>query len=292
MIPSLDDIAIFHAVIKYQSFTAAADALHVSKSHVSKRIQSLERRLVTHLLHRRGRQLQLTVAGDVLWQTTQTLLEQLEHGLATIETLQGSPSGKLKISIPPAFANDYLAKHLIAFTKQYPRIQLELCLESRITDIIGEHYDVAIRSTKLADSRFVAKAIGSCEQWLCASPAFIRKLPEAISHPKQLLTLPMLLLPYQVKQRTVFHHEKKKISFNLNAVTLSDHLHLLRQFAMADCGITILPDFSAKSAIAKKQLVRVLPNYQLEQRMIYAVYPEREFMPPKLRLFLDFIANI
>jgi DNA-binding transcriptional LysR family regulator len=173
---TLSDLAVFVAVVKCGSFTAAAHALELAKSQVSKCVNRLEARLGARLLHRTTRRLRLTEAGTAIYETSQGALQAIEDAQLAVSNLQGAPRGKLKVSASIAFGSTQLPRVVARLTEQYPDLAVELLLEDRHIDLVREGIDVAMRITgEPPDSGLVYRRLGPNRQVVCASPRYLER---------------------------------------------------------------------------------------------------------------------
>jgi DNA-binding transcriptional LysR family regulator len=285
----INEMIIFVHVVQLKSFSHTAQKLAVSKSMVSKSISKLEKDLKTNLLRRSTRQISLTAEGEVFYQHCQTLLACAQQGYTAVENLHKQPTGTLKISVPPALAMHVLAQPVIHFSQRYPEVKLNVILESHIVDIIQQGYDLALRSALLPDSSLVGQKIATLRNVLCATPAYLKK-QGTIKHPNQLSQ--HIFAVYSNKnslQKFKFNQGKQSFAIQVNGHFQSNNLDFLTQLVMADQCIAVLPDFMVTTAIAKKKLVVCLPQYRIPDSPLYAIYPKREFVPLRVKMFIELL---
>jgi DNA-binding transcriptional LysR family regulator len=285
----VNEMLVFYHVVQYKSFSQAAEKLGVSKSFVSKQISHLETDLKSRLLTRSTRQISLTEAGEVFFQHCKTLFELAQHGYDAMANLRHQPTGTLKISVPPALALHFLHQPLMQYTQLYPDIKLNVVLESHIVDVIQQGFDIALRTTVLEDSSLIAQQLTTLSSILCASPAYLKKYG-IIKHPAQLPQYTFAVYSNQTSVKQLqFTHKKEKINVTIDGHIQSNSLDFIAQMVMSDSCMAVLPEFMVKSAIARKKLVHCLPDYHLPGSQLYAFYPEREFKPLKVKLFIDLL---
>src|SRR5690606_34434544 len=170
---NMNDVATFIRVVESGSFTAAADALEVSKAAVSKAVGRLEARLGARLLHRTTRRLTLTEAGEALYHGARRALSDLDAAEADVQALTGRPRGRLRVTVPVLVATEFLAPRLPEFERLYPEIVLDLDLDNRFIDLVSERFDLAIRLTTLSDSTLVARRLAEVRVVTCATPDYL-----------------------------------------------------------------------------------------------------------------------
>ena len=284
----LSDIAVFVQVVAKGSFTAAAEQLGLSKSVVSKYVTRLEEGLDVRLLNRTTRRLSLTEAGQILYSRSVRGLEEIEAAEAEVSKLHDTPSGKLRINTPMSFGIRHIAPAMATFAQRYPQLTVDMRLDDRQVDLIEEGVDLAIRIAELPDSSLVARRLSTCRHVVCASPAYLErhgtpKAPEDLSQHK--------VLTYQYQDSPNQWHmiapDGRPVSVTLHgSIAMNNSLALL-EAAKHGAGIMLTPSFVAGEAIKHGELVELLPGYRAQELSIYAIYPERRHLLPKVKVFID-----
>jgi DNA-binding transcriptional LysR family regulator len=286
---TLADIAIFAAVVREGSFTRAADKLELSTSQVSKCVSRLERSLGARLLQRTTRRLRLTEAGSALYENSSSALAAIEEAKLAVSKLQGTPRGKLKVSASTAFGTMQLPRVIGDLNAQYPELEVELVLEDRHVDLVREGIDVAIRITgETPDSGLVYRRLAPNRQVICASPTYIerRGLPRT---PADLANHDCIDHSARATPR-VWHligPDGGQVSVQINGRPTINSALAVRQAALEGLGIVELNSYIVGEDIVAGRLVRLLPQYRPKELNIYAVYAERRFLAPKIRVFVD-----
>ena len=285
----INAIPIFIAVIESGSFSQAAVSLGISKSAVSKRISGLESQLGVKLLHRSTRKLSLTEAGNSYYEYAFQALILAQEAENAATKLQSVPKGKLRISCPMSFGNLHIAPLIPQFLQQYPHIELYMNMSDSWTDIIKEGLDLSLRAGDLPDSSLVARKITSIKSVLCASKEYLerRGCPQK---PGDLITHNCILYSYHSTINewgfiTNAEEEKVRVSGNYQV----NNSEALRESLVQGLGIGRLPTFIAGQHIKNGSLVAVLEAYKMPQKTLYAVFPERKFLPEKVRVFIDYL---
>ena len=171
----LEDMEIFVRVVDAGSFTGAAERLGLAKSLVSRRLGRLEERLGTRLIARTTRKLALTEAGRAFYDRARRLLEETADAEATAMATAADLKGRLRIAAPMSFGQLHLAPAVGRFLADHPDVEIDVDLNDRFVDLVGEGYALAIRIGRLKDSSLVARRLASSRMVLCASPAYIAR---------------------------------------------------------------------------------------------------------------------
>ena len=289
---SLSDIAVFVHVVRSGSFTAAAEKLDLSKSVVSKYVTRLEDRLGARLLNRTTRRLSLTEVGQAFFERSQRALCEIEEAEAEVSRLQSEPRGELRLSSPMSFGILHVAPLLPAFQVRYPELTVDMVLDDRKTDLVDEGFDLAIRIGELPDSSLVARRLGPCRQVVCGSPEYFARngVPQS---PEDLADHPALTYRYQdapAEWRLVDDEG------NFHQVAINGRLQMnnslaLREALLKGAGVTLTPTFVVGADIKAGRLMAVLADYKALEVSIYAVYPQRKHLSPKVCAFVDFLSD-
>jgi len=286
------DLEVFVAVIDCGSFTAAAEKLALSKSMVSKCVSRAEATLGARLLHRTTRRLRLTEAGSALYETSRAAFSAIEEAQVAVSRLQGEPRGLLKISSSPAFGSMVLPRIVRCLTSEHARLTIELLLEDRHVDLVREGVDVALRITgDPPDSSMVYRRLGPNRQVVCASPAYLkaRGLPKA---PQDLAEHDCISHTQRATPAT-WHFTSAsgaKTSVQIKPRVAVTSSLALRTCALEGLGLVEVNSYIVGADLASGRLVRVLEGFSPRELSIYAVFPERRFLAPKVRVFIDAMA--
>jgi DNA-binding transcriptional LysR family regulator len=287
---NLSDIAVFVEVVDRGSFTAAAHALALSKAAVSKYVSRLEQRLGARLLQRTTRRLTLTEAGAALYDGAARALAQISDVEDTVMGLSGAPRGRLRVTAPLYFGSTFLVPTIERFLALYPDIQLDLDLDNRIVDLVEERFDVAIRISTLASSSLVARRLARSGIVTVAAPVYLEargtpRVPQDLRE-HNCLGYALEQTPGEWQFRDAMG-ENFGVRVNGNLVCNSDEI--LKQGAIDALGIARFPELFVTDELACGKLVLVLSDYDLAPGSLYAVFPARANLAPKVRVFIDFL---
>ena len=281
-------IPVFVAVVKSGGFSAAARALGVSKSAVSKRINLLEKSLGVRLLHRTTRKLSLTEAGERYYEHASQALISAGQAEDAVMELQGDPQGKLRISSPMSFGRLHVAPLIPKLLQRYPKLQVEQVMDDKKTDLVAAGFDIAIRSGRLPDSTLIARKLAPLRQVICASPDYLDRngLPDA---PTELSGHNCVLFSYSsdANKWTLCEQDQSQ-SVLVSGNYRVNNSEALLEALLAGVGIGRLPTFVAGPDLKAGRLIQLFQTYQIPDQTFYAVFPERQYLPAKVRAFLDF----
>jgi DNA-binding transcriptional LysR family regulator len=286
----LNTLRVFEKVASLKSFTAAARALGLPKSNVSRAIARIEDELGTRLFQRTTRDVVLTLTGQALLDRSTDIIDSLSEALAYVGSLAGQPRGVLKISAGMGFGVNVLAEQLPEFLLRYPEIDIALDLESRSADLVAESVDVAVRLGPLPDSGLVAVKLGEMRRYLCAAPAYLerRGSPRSIEDIARHDTIDMPSLDGRARpwafsrgDETIRLETKPRISVN-EALTI----HRLVSNA---AGLGLLTGYICAPEIAAGRLVYLFPDWSPSAIEVSLVFPSRRELSPIVRAFVDYM---
>jgi DNA-binding transcriptional LysR family regulator len=289
---NLADIAVFVRVVERGSFTLAADDLALSRAVVSKYVSRLEERLGARLLNRTTRRLSLTEAGAALFEASRGALERIEEAESAIARFQSEPRGRLRVSAPMSFGILHLGPLLAEFSRENPAVSLEISFDDRFVNLVEEGVDVAVRIGALTDSSLVARKLSTTRLVVCASPHYLAERGEP-EMPEDLATHNCLLYSY-LSTANVWRFtapDGRAIPVAVSGNLRANNGIVEAEAAVAGMGILMSPTFYVGPLIRQGKLKRILERYEIAEMGIYAVYPQREHVPPKVRAFVDFLAR-
>ena len=290
MSPSLDLFAVFARVGETGSFTRAARELGLSKATVSKQIAQLERELGVALVARTTRKISLTEAGERVLRRAQRMVEERDAAREEAGEAQASPRGRLKISAPLSFGVTYLSPLVGAFLALYPDITLELSLEDRAVDLIGEGFDAALRIRALEDSSLTARQIAPIAIDTLASPAYLA----ARGAPRRPEDLALHACLHYTHQATpaVWRFEGpggEAVQVRGGGQFSANNGDLLVAAAVAGHGVINVPRFLTHTHIASGRLTPILTEWRSPPLALHLLSAPGRAAPRKLRVFSDFI---
>ncbi|MBB5392458.1 MULTISPECIES: LysR family transcriptional regulator [unclassified Herbaspirillum] len=287
----LREIECFIAVAELGSFVKAADALGISKAAVSRTVLELEARLGSRLMQRTTRRLSLTEAGTLYLERCKQIVAALEEADDLLLAGAANPGGLLRINAPHTFGVLHLAPLWPMFLERYPGVALDITLSDRIVDIIDEGFDMAIRIARLSDSTLVHRKLASTGLLVCASPDYLDKHGTP-THPHELAQHQAISYSYNTgKDDWQFNGPEGPVSVKVRSRMHVNNGDSCVAAALGGAGITRQPTFMIDQHLRSGRLVPLLTEYSAPELGIYAVYPSRAHLPPKVRAMLDFLSE-
>jgi DNA-binding transcriptional LysR family regulator len=288
---ALEGIEVFVKVVDEESFSGAARALEVSKSHVSKQISRLEDRLGARLLHRTTRQVTLTDIGRAFYERSARILADVEEAELAVAELQTAPRGLLRMAAPMAFGFTYLAPLVAEFMTHHADLSVDLQLGDRLVDMVDEGFDLAVRIGRLANSSLIARRLAGIHMLTVASPAYLAERGEP-RHPRELAHHRCLMYTNTAQPALwSFTGPDGDTEVRVDGPLRANNGEALCHGAAAGLGIVRLPDWIAADALRAGTLVPILTDWCDRRGGIHAVYPHNRHLSPKVRLMVDFLAE-
>ena len=284
----LEELETFLAVNEQGGFAAAARQLGLSASAVSKHVSSLERVLGTRLMQRTTRSLSLTEAGRELRARAPRLLEHARQLEADLRGEARRPTGRLRVAAPQDFARLHLCSRIQTFLRRYPQLDIDLELGDRQVAVVDEGFDVVLRIAATADSGLIRRRLVACPSVLCAAPAYLeeRGEPERVSD----LAEHACLVYAHTDGWRLLDGGRSRI-FRPTPRDRSNSGMVLRDLLVSGRGIGLLPTFLIADDLRAGRLVALLPGAVEQDLELMALYPHRQGLPAKVRVFVDFLVE-
>lgn len=285
------EMRVFTAVVEAGSFVGAADELDISKAAVSRIVSDLEARLGVRLLHRTTRRLSLSAEGEVFVERCRELLAAVDEAEAEVSERTGHAVGVVKVSAPVSFGILRLAPLWGAFLAAHPQIELDITLSDRVVDLVEEGFDLAVRIARLESSSLVSRRLATTRLVLCASPRYLKKHGKP-RHPSELANHTVLAYSLLAVGNTwEFEGPDAPVAVKVRPRMHTNSGDTCRAAALQHQGIVLQPSFLVGDDIAAGTLVELLPAYRPPEMGVYAVYPSRKHLLPKVRLLIDHLAH-
>jgi DNA-binding transcriptional LysR family regulator len=286
---SLNGFIVFVQVAETRSFVAAGRLLGVSASAVGKSVARLEARLGARLFHRSTRSITLTAEGSQFLERSRRILAEIEAAELELSQATTAPRGRLRVSLP--LVSSLVLPVLGEFMRQYPDIELDLDFTDRLVDVIEEGFDAVVRTGEPTDSRLSARRLGEFQMMLVAAPDYLARR----GTPQQ---------PVDLEQHSCMHYRYPNTGklevwpvrlapgapeLQLPTSMICNNIETRVCFAVQGLGITCLPDFAIRDALADGRLHTVLDKYVQRTGAFHVLWPSGRQASPKIRVFIDFL---
>lgn len=283
------EMRTFVAVVDAGSFVRAADGLNLSKTAVSRLVGDLEARLGARLLQRTTRKLSLTTEGGIFYERCRQLLDGVAEAEAELTSQSGEAIGQLRINVPVTFGLLHLAPLWPAFMAQHPKVVLDVTLSDRLVDLVDEGYDLAVRIARLQASSLVSRQLTSTRLILCASPTYLQRHGTP-THPSDLAQHSVIAYSLLATgDHWTFDGAAGPVSVNVTPRMRTNSGDTCTAAALQHQGIVLQPSFLVGAHLASGALVEILPQFRSLELGVYAVYPSRKHLTPKVRVLIDFL---
>lgn len=288
----LNEILVFTRVVETKSFTGAADLLGLPKSTVSRKLAQLEERLGVRLLQRTTRKLALTDAGQAYYERCAKIVADAAAAEKLVTDMQATPRGMLRVTAPVDLSTGFLGPMLAAFCSEHPEISIELDAADRVVDLIEDGFDVGIRFGPLQESTFAARRLCRVHMQLWAAKSYITRRgmprsPDELDDHDRVLFTPVT----RMQSWELVGPEGETYELARPARFASNNLAAVRSVMIEGGGIAIMPNFFAAEPSAAGLIEQVLPGWECRFNEVFAVYPGRQNLPPKLQLFLEHLSR-
>ncbi|MBA1148532.1 LysR family transcriptional regulator [Ectothiorhodospiraceae bacterium WFHF3C12] len=283
------EMQVFVAVVEAGNFVHATDTVGLSKAAVSRYVAHLEARLGVRLLHRTTRTLSLTEEGEVFYTRCKDLLAELEEYEAEITSRSGRAVGQVRVNAPLTFGNLHLAPLWGEFRAEHPDVSLDVTLSDRVVDLVEEGYDLAVRIARLPSSNLISRKLSATRMVLCASPGYVERFG-APSHPEELADHRVWAYSYFAGgDEWPFEGPDGPVAARIRPVMRTNSGDTCRVGALQGRRIVLQPSFIVGPDLERGDLIELMPAYRSVELGIYALYPSRKHLSPKVRLLIDFL---
>ncbi len=282
---SFEGIFEFLAVSESGGFSAAAKKLNCSTSHISRQVSRLEERLGSRLLARTTRQISLTENGEFYYQQCKQLVIGLQQANEQLSQQQYQLSGTLRVSAAGGFAESYIAPALMEFAKQHPELNIEIDFNSRLVNFVEDGIDFAIRYGELNDSNLIARKLISRSMIVAANSEYLKTygIP---NHPNQLKSHRCIIAN---NDQWAFNINGTKQNVKVTGNWRSNNANVVREACEQGLGIAYMPESTFTESIEQQKLVPLLDSYCIKGATSWIVYQNKQFMPLRARLAIDFL---
>jgi DNA-binding transcriptional LysR family regulator len=283
------EMRTFVAVAEAGSFVRATETLNLSKTAVSRLVSDLEARLGARLLHRTTRKLSLTPEGELFLERCRQLLDGVAQAEAELSVHAGEAIGLLRINVPVTFGVLHLAPLWPRFMALHPRVTLDMTLSDRVVDLVEEGYDLAVRISKLRASSLVSRQLTTTRLVLCASPQYLQKygIP---GHPSEIANHRVIAYSLlSTGDQWAFDGPEGPVTVRVTPRMITNSGDTCCAAALQHQGIVLQPTFLVGPHLISGALVEVLPQFRAVELGVYAIFPTRTHLTPKVRALIDFL---
>jgi DNA-binding transcriptional LysR family regulator len=285
----------FVRVVEAGTFTKAADSMGLPKTTVTRLIQTLEKELDTKLLNRTTRKVTVTADGAAYYERAGRLLSDMEELESSMSRAKANPRGRLKVDVPSSLGLAVIIPALPDFYARYPDIQLELGVTDRPVDIVAENVDCVVRGGVLTDQSLVARRIGEFYIMGCASPAYLKRHGTPL-HPGELEDRHRVIryMSLRTGKHHILHvHKDGEIVEvgGLNMLSVNDSNAGVAA-ALAGLGVLFTASFLVQDHLSSGTLEPLFTAWCSEPLPIHVVYPPNRHLSNKVRVFVDWIAEL
>ena len=289
-------LELFIDVMQQRSFAAVARRRNIDPSSVSRAIAKLERDLDVRLFQRSTRKLQPTQTGQLYFDRVFPAIAELTAARQQAMDLDQTPRGTLRMTAPNVFAEKLLTPILPEFARRYPDLRVELVLVDAYLDLIAERIDVASRVVALQDSTYRLQKLRSMEFYICAGPSYLQRygVPQ---RPDEIVDHCCLLFPRWYHSLSWLFKDKagQVIDVPIQGQYLVTNSAVILGCAIANMGLTLLPDWLVEQHISTGQLVRLFGDYTITatdfNSAIWLLYPSQAFIPRKTQIWIDYLVE-
>lgn len=281
----LDALQDFQLVAAHGGFGKASRASGRSKATLSRRLADFEDALGMRLIERGGRSLELTETGKLLFAQTSGPLRDIEEAVRAAQEGLTAPRGHLRVAAPLLFSQVALGLLAARFRVLHPEVQIEVVSEDRLTDLVEEHFDVAIRVNPKEDGALVGRCFAKDRLVLAAAPSV--RIPQA-SAAGQPAPIPAVVMP-TYREGDVWSVREGQIAYEPQPVLKLSSLLSIRDAVVAGAGVALLPQSIIASHLEKRELVSW--GIAGKETQLWVMHTSRRLQSPKVRAFVEFMVN-
>lgn len=288
----LNALRLFRKTVEMGSFAETARTSGLTAAAVGKSIGELEAYLKVRLFNRTTRRMSLTEAGSVYFEQIAPVLDQLEDADRSLTPHHNLPSGLLRVTAPLTMTITSLSRYIPEFLERYPDITLDLNLDDRQIDIVREGYDIAIRgSDNLKTSSLISRRISTLHHVICAAPSYFKQYgkPQAPADLRHHNCIRYSLSDHVHEWEFRKNERTERIPVTGRYIVSSSLA--VRDALCAGFGLSLIPVSYVEQEITSGKLVTALDDWQHIETGVYAFYPSRQYLAPKVRVFLDFLSE-
>jgi DNA-binding transcriptional LysR family regulator len=292
MTDELSDLRLFVRIVAAGNLSEAARRLHSSPPSVSRRLTAMEERLGARLIDRGTRHFNLTEEGSLMYERGMAILSDLDDLESQVSASIAIPQGHIRVGAPMEIGRRHFAPLIAEFTQKYPQVSVELTLTDGPVDVLGSDLDIGILWNKPTDGSVVVRLLMASRRVVCASPKYLAAhgTPEK---PDDLLSHKCILLIFgrHIFDRWPFQEDGKRRKVQVHGAMCCDNAEVVHGWALSGCGIAMRALWDIKEDLAEGRLIELLKPFSYDEINLYIVYPTRSHLPPRVRVFIDFLVE-
>lgn len=289
----LDALLVFGKVVDCGSLSKAATLLGMPKSTVSRKLTKLEADLGIKLLRKNTHQLTVTDLGEQIYAHAMRILTEANDVRALAEGSKQEPQGELRVAIPVCLGIDYAARVGATFLQRYPQSRLDIRLIDNMVDPIKDGFDVVFVPGPLPDSTLIARKVFDLQLFLCAAPEFVRQLPEPLTDPRQLDSVPFIDFGFCGPQKLTLTKLKRRYELAPHVRARANNFQVCKRYILQGLGAGAMPtQIICTTELRDGSIVAILPEWTLEPLPVHMVYPFELSFSTLISAFYDTACQI
>lgn len=290
---NLNNWILFSQIVDTGSLTKASKKLGIPKSTLSRRLSKLEDDFGMRLLTRRGRNFELTDAGHLFYQEALHLAEQVSNAKERLAESMQREEGVIKIAAPKMPGKTFLGIWLAEFINRYPHIHIQLDLSNSMIQLFDQGYDLALRVGPMVDSSLISRKLAKTQRILVASPEHYIQEHKQPTIPKDLRQHRCISFSEQFsgQETWIIKNKERSQQIHFKPAFRSNDMATTLQITQSGGGIALIPFFVCRDLLEQGRLQRILPEWSGPEAEFYLVYPEKELMPIRVKILLEFLSE-
>lgn len=288
----LQAMVVFVQIAEDGSLTAAANHLGKSLPAVVRTLAALEDKLQVRLFNRTTRRIGLTEEGSMYLERCRRILADIEESELALSRRQTEPHGSITVTAPVRFGEMHIAPLVTRFLKQYPKVQVNLLLLDRLTSLVNEGIDLAVRIAHLEDSSLIARPVGEIQQVAVASPALLNSLGGAPQHPQQLADLPCVRCT-SISTSPIWHFvdKGKRLDVHVSGSFVCNQIKSSVDACVAALGFGVFFNYQVQPWLDSGELEVVVQDFEPPALPLSLVYPHTRLMAMRVRTLVDWLTQ-
>lgn len=290
----LESYRLFTLIVNLGSFTKAAGVMGIPRASATHLMKALEERLGTRLLERTTRNVQPSADGRKFYERCCRILAEVEDAEAAMDSSAAALAGSLRVGLHGTHARLVILPRLAQFHARHPNIDINISSSDRLVDLVGEGIDCVVRIGVPRDSSLVARPLAVLDEVVCASPGYLARYgtPRTLDELAHHLAVGFFSSNHDIRYPFVFLEEGRPREIKLRGWLAVDSADCYLQGALQGHGLVQMPRFGARQWLDSGELVEVLAQHASPRLPVLALYPQHSQQPPRVRLFIDWLAEI